>query len=134
MPCTIQPGSIATWRIAAPTQVETRTCLASLTRKLSSALADITLPGRNSQAMAIEHSGKRLFINLAATNEVGVVDLQTHQVIAKWSVPEASAQDALALDEANHRVFIACRKPPRFIALDTDTGKVLANLPCVGGL
>src|SRR4029077_5658210 len=55
-------------------------------------IGDITLPGRNSQAMAIEHSGKRLFINLAATNEVGVVDLQTHQLVAKWSVPEASAQ------------------------------------------
>jgi DNA-binding beta-propeller fold protein YncE len=97
-------------------------------------IGDITLPGRNSQAMAIEPSGKRLFINLAATNEVGVVDLQTRQVIAKWSVPEASAQDALALDEVNHRVFIACRKPPRFIAFDTDTGKVLANLPCAGVL
>jgi DNA-binding beta-propeller fold protein YncE len=94
-------------------------------------IGDITLPGRNSQAMAIEHSGKRLFINLAATNEVGTVDLQTRRVIARWPVPGASVQDALALDEANHRVFIACRKPPRFIAFDTETGKVLANLPCV---
>jgi DNA-binding beta-propeller fold protein YncE len=93
---------------------------------------DITLPGRNSQAMAIDHLGQKLYINLAATNEVGVVDLQTHQVIARWPVPEASVQDALALDEVNHRVFIACRKPPRFIAFNTDTGKVLANLPCVG--
>jgi DNA-binding beta-propeller fold protein YncE len=95
-------------------------------------IGDITLPGRNSQAMAVERSGKRLFINLAATNEVGVVDLETHQVIARWPVPEASVQDALALDEASHRVFIACRRPPRFIAFNTDTGKVVANLPCVG--
>jgi DNA-binding beta-propeller fold protein YncE len=95
-------------------------------------IGDITLPGRNSQAMAVERSGKRLFINLAATNEVGVVDLQTRQVIARWPVPEASVQDALALDEANHQVFIACRKPPKFIAFNTETGKVVANLPCVG--
>jgi DNA-binding beta-propeller fold protein YncE len=93
---------------------------------------DITLPGRNSQAMAIDRLGQKLYINLAATNEVGVVDLQTRQVIARWPVPEASVQDALALDEANHRVFIATRKPPRFLAFNTDTGKVLANLPCVG--
>jgi len=93
---------------------------------------DITLPGRNSQAMAIDHLGQKLYINLAATNEVGVVDLQTRQVIARWPVPEASVQDALALDEANHQVFIACRRPPRFIAFNTDTGKVVANLPCVG--
>lgn len=95
-------------------------------------IGDITLPGRNSQAMAVERSGKRLFINLAATNEVGVVDLETRQVIARWPVPEASVQDALAIDETNHQVFIACRKPPRFIAFNTDTGKVVANLPCVG--
>jgi DNA-binding beta-propeller fold protein YncE len=95
-------------------------------------IGDITLPGRNSQAMAVERSGGRLFINLAATNEVGVVDLETRQVIARWPVPEASVQDALALDETNHQVFIACRKPPRFIAFNTDTGKVVANLPCVG--
>ncbi len=95
-------------------------------------IGDITLPGRNSQAMAVERSGKRLFINLAATNEVGVVDLLTRQVIARWPAPEASVQDALALDEANHRVFIALRKPPRFVAFNTDNGKVVANLPCVG--
>jgi DNA-binding beta-propeller fold protein YncE len=95
-------------------------------------IGDITLPGKVSQAMAVTNSGKKLFINLAATNEVGVVDLQTRQVIARWPVPEASVQDALALDETNHRVFIACRKPPRFIAFNTDTGNVVANLPCVG--
>ena len=95
-------------------------------------IGDITLPGKVSQAMAIGNSAKKLFINLATTNEVGVVDLQTRQVIARWPVPEATVQDALALDEANHRVFIACRKPPRFIAFNADTGGVVANLPCVG--
>jgi DNA-binding beta-propeller fold protein YncE len=95
-------------------------------------IGEISLPGRVSQAMEIRHSDKRIFINLAATNEVGVIDLQTSQVIERWPVPEASVQDALALDEKNHRVFIACRKPPRFIAFNTDTGKVVANLPCVG--
>ena len=72
---------------------------------------------------------------IAAVREgiiAGQVDLQARQVIARWPVPEASVQDALALDETNHRVFIACRKPPRFIAFNTDTGKVVANLPCVG--
>ena len=95
-------------------------------------IGEITLPGKVSQAMEIRHSDKKLFINLATTNEVGVVDLQTRQVVARWPVPEASVQDALALDETNHRVFIACRKPPRFIAFNTDTGSVVANLPCVG--
>ena len=95
-------------------------------------IGEIALPGKVAQAMEIRHSDKKLFINLATTNEVGVVDLQTRQVVARWPVPEASVQDALALDETNHRVFVACRKPPRFIAFNTDTGSVVANLPCVG--
>jgi DNA-binding beta-propeller fold protein YncE len=95
-------------------------------------IGEISLPGKVSQAMAIGNSAKKLFINLATTNEVGVVDLQTRQVVARWPVPEASVQDALALDETNHRVFIVWRKPPRFIAFNTDTGSVVANLPCVG--
>jgi DNA-binding beta-propeller fold protein YncE len=95
-------------------------------------IGEITLPGKVSQAMEIRHSDKKLFINLATTNELGEVDLETRQVVARWPVPEATVQDALALDETNHRVFIACRKPPRFIAFNTDTGSVVANLPCVG--
>jgi DNA-binding beta-propeller fold protein YncE len=93
-------------------------------------IGDITLPGYRSEQMAIEKSGKRrLFVSLTGTNEVGVVDLQTRKVIARWPLPEAHLINALTLDEVNHRVFIACRNAPRFFAFDTETGKIVANLP-----
>jgi hypothetical protein len=38
----------------------------------------------------------------------------------------------MALDEPNHRLFIATRNPPRLFVYDTVTGKVVASLPCVG--
>ena len=34
----------------------------------------------------------------------------------------------MALDEANHRLFIGCRQPPRLVVLDTVTGKPVADL------
>src|ERR1700724_1058478 len=93
-------------------------------------VGDITLPGSHSEAMAIDQAGKKLYVNLTGTDEVGVVDLGTKKVIARWPVPEAQTANALVLDEPNHRVFIATRKPPKFIVYNADTGKIVATLPC----
>ena len=91
---------------------------------------DMTLPGRRSEAMAIDRGGKKMYVNL--TDEVGVVDLPTRQLIARWPVPDAHVQNAMALDEPNHRLFIATRNPPKLFVFNTDTGKVVLDLPCVG--
>jgi hypothetical protein len=93
-------------------------------------IGDIILPGSHSEAMAIDKAGKKMYVNLTGTNEVGVVDLDTGKVVARWSIPEAQTANALALDEPNHRLFIATRKPPTFFVFDTDTGKVVTKLPC----
>src|SRR5712664_4491713 len=83
-------------------------------------IGEITLPGNESEAMAIDKQSKKMYVSLRATNEVGVVDMATRRVVARWPIPGASTANSLALDEANHRVFIATRKPPKFFAFDTD--------------
>src|SRR6266851_3766939 len=90
------------------------------------------LPGSSSEGMVIDRAGKKLYVNLTGTDEVGVVDLNTRQLVAKWPLPDAHAAHAMVLDEPNHRLFIAARKPAQFIVFNTDTGKVVASLPCVG--
>jgi DNA-binding beta-propeller fold protein YncE len=90
------------------------------------------LPGSSSEGMVIDRAGKKLYVNLTGTDEVGVVDLNTRQLVAKWALPEAHAAHAMVLDEPSHRLFIATRKPAQFIVFNTDTGKVVASLPCVG--
>jgi DNA-binding beta-propeller fold protein YncE len=92
-------------------------------------VGEITLPGNHSEAMAIDRAGKKLYVNLAGANQVGVVDLDTRKLITRWPVPNAQGADSLVLDEPNHRLFIATRKPAEFIAYDTDTGKVVTTLP-----
>jgi len=90
------------------------------------------LPGNSNEGMVIDHAGKLLYVNLTGTDEIGVIDLNTRQLIVKWPLPDAHVAHAIALDEANHRLFTATRKPSQFIVLNTDTGKVVTALPCVG--
>jgi hypothetical protein len=71
-------------------------------------------------------------VNLTGSDEVGVIDLDSRQIIAKWPLPDAHVAHAIVLDEPNHRLFTATRKPPQFIVFNTDTGKVVASLPCAG--
>ena len=46
-------------------------------------VGDFTLPGRRSEAMAIDRAGKKMYVNL--TDEVGVVDLPTRKVDGKMA-------------------------------------------------
>jgi DNA-binding beta-propeller fold protein YncE len=93
-------------------------------------IGDITLPGTKSEAMAIDHSGRKLYVNLRDPDEIGVIDLLTGQVVARWPIPEAKSQNALVLDEPNHRLFSATHTPPKLFVFDIDTGNVIASLPC----
>jgi DNA-binding beta-propeller fold protein YncE len=93
-------------------------------------IGDITLPGTKSEAMAIDHAGAKLYVNLRGPDEIGVVDLATRQLIARWPIPEAKNENALVLDEPNHRLFSASHTPPKLFVFDIDTGKVIASLPC----
>ena len=90
------------------------------------------LPGNSNEGMVIDGAGKKLYLNLTGTDEIGVIDLNTRQLVARWPLPDAHVGHAIALDEPNHRLFTATRKPPQFIVFDMDTGKVVATLPCVG--
>jgi DNA-binding beta-propeller fold protein YncE len=93
-------------------------------------VGDITLPGNHSEAMKIDRAGKKMYVNLTGTSEVGVVDLQTNKLTTRWPIADAKVQNSMALDEPNNRLFIATRMPPKFLVLDTNTGKVMASLPC----
>jgi DNA-binding beta-propeller fold protein YncE len=90
------------------------------------------LSGDSNEGMVIDRAGKKLYVNMTGSDEVGVIDLNTRQIIARWPLPDAHVAHAIMLDEPNHRLFTATRNPPRFIVFNSDTGKVVTSLPCVG--
>ncbi len=93
-------------------------------------VGDITLPGNHSEAMAVTHDGKKMYVNLSTPKEVGVVDLATRKLVARWPITGAETPNSMALDEPHHRLFIATRNPPKFFVFDTDTGKIVTSVPC----
>ena len=92
-------------------------------------LGDIEFKSRHVEAMAIEQSGPRLFINITDQGKIAVVDRKTRAITAMWPVQPCGENSPVALDEANKRLFVVCRKPAMLVVFDTDTGKSIASLP-----
>lgn len=96
-------------------------------------LADIKIDSGSVEAMALEKSGPRMFANLYSKNAVAVIDREKRTVITTWSVEQEGKKNAaIAFDEADHRLFTIARDPGKIIVLDSDSGKILNSLPCVG--
>ena len=88
---------------------------------------DIKLEG-HPESFQLEKNGKRIFVNVPDAKHVAVVDREKRAVIAKWPLEKLEANYPMALDEANHRLLIGCRKPSKVLILDTETGKEVAQL------
>lgn len=97
----------------------------------SSRVGEVMLDG-HPESFQLEKSGPRIFINVPNAANVTVVDRRSRSVVAKWPVTDAKANFPMALDEANHRLFIGCRKPAQLRVFDTNTGKVVATAPIPG--
>jgi DNA-binding beta-propeller fold protein YncE len=96
-------------------------------------LFDIRVNSDRVEAMALEKSGSRLFVNMYSKNAVAVIDREKRTQIATWSIADEGRRNGqMAFDEANHRLFVVTRDPAKVIVLDSDSGKIATSLPCVG--
>jgi DNA-binding beta-propeller fold protein YncE len=96
-------------------------------------LADIKIDGDTLEAMALETSTPKLYVNNKAKNQVDVVDREKRAIVASWPVTKCKTNVAMAFDEANHRLFIACRTGS-IVVLDTQSGKEITALPITKGV
>ncbi|HET6142468.1 MAG TPA: hypothetical protein VFE02_03105 [Candidatus Acidoferrales bacterium] len=92
-------------------------------------VGDFDLPGVHSEAMKITGDAKKMYVNLTTPKEVGVVDLKTRKLIARWPITGADTPNSMALDEPHHRLMIATRNPPKMFVFDTDDGKIVTSVP-----
>jgi DNA-binding beta-propeller fold protein YncE len=96
-------------------------------------LRDIKINSNHVEAIVLEKSGPRLFYNITGLNAVGVMQRDKTSLTATWPLPASDTQNvAMALDEVNHRLFVVTRKPGRLVVLNSDNGKLIADLPAVG--
>jgi DNA-binding beta-propeller fold protein YncE len=95
-------------------------------------LADIKIDTDAVEALALEKSGPRLFVNMTGKDEIGVVDREKRAVIGTWPTGQVAKHlIAMSFDEADRRLFVTTRNPGKLIVLDSDSGKIVASLPCV---
>jgi DNA-binding beta-propeller fold protein YncE len=94
-------------------------------------LADIKIDSDSVEALAIEKSGPRMFVNITGKDAVGVIDREKRTLIATWPIGQEGKHNvAMAFDEAAHRLFISTNTPERVIVLNSDSGAIVASLPC----
>jgi DNA-binding beta-propeller fold protein YncE len=84
------------------------------------------------ESFQLERSGSRVFVNVPASRQIAVVDRAAMKVITTWPVAGASANFPMALDEANHRLFVGCRRPAKALVYDTTTGRQSGSFDIVG--
>lgn len=90
--------------------------------------------GSKAESFQLEKLGSRIFVNLPDQESIGVIDRKTGE-LTKWKIPGIGKNHTLSLDEADHRLFTAALAPPGGLTVvDSESGKVVAHLPCVFGV
>jgi DNA-binding beta-propeller fold protein YncE len=84
------------------------------------------------EAFELEKNGKRIFVNVPNSRHVAVIDRDKSEVVATWKTALVFANFPMALDEANHRLFVGCRLPSKLVVLDTDSGGIVAKIDISG--
>jgi DNA-binding beta-propeller fold protein YncE len=94
-------------------------------------VADIKLSG-HPESFQLEDNGQRIFVNVPTADHIAVVDREKGSVVETWPLSEATENFPMALDEANHRLFVGTRNPAKLLILDTETGKPITSLDSSG--
>ena len=84
------------------------------------------------EAFQLEKNGSRIFVNVPNSRHVAVIDRDKGEVVARWKTDLAFGNFPMALDEANHRLFVGCRLPSKLVVLNTDSGDVVAKIDISG--
>jgi hypothetical protein len=119
--------------------------------KTAKLVGSIKLPGGDPAGIAIEPSGKRLYVTMGdivdGDSHVAVIDLEKRAVVAQWPITGGPVPHTAGLDAAHHRLFVGSRtiahtgniggghqhEPGKLVVMDTETGKVVQVLDSVGG-
>ena len=84
------------------------------------------------EAFELEKQGHRIFVNVPDARQVAVIARDKGDVIATWKTDLAFGNFPMALDEANHRLFIGCRLPSKLVVFDTNSGGIVAKIDISG--
>jgi hypothetical protein len=85
--------------------------------------------GAHPESFQLEASGPNIYVNLPDLKQIAVINRKTNAV-SRWKL-SLGGNFPMALDEPEHRLFIASRAPARMAVFDTESGRMIIALPCV---
>jgi hypothetical protein len=85
--------------------------------------------GAHPESFQLETSGPNIYVNLPDMKQIAVINRGTH-TITRWPLT-LEHNFPMALDEADHRLFVGTHEPARLAVFDTASGKMIAALPSV---
>jgi DNA-binding beta-propeller fold protein YncE len=93
-------------------------------------LEDVAKLDAHPESFQIATSKPLIYANIATKAKVVVIDRTTHKV-TDWPLKTGKANYPMALDQADHRLFVVTRKPAQLVVLDSESGALVASVPCV---
>jgi DNA-binding beta-propeller fold protein YncE len=85
--------------------------------------------GGEPESFQLEQSGPNIYVNLPGKKEIAVINRVT-KAVTHWPLT-VEGNFPMALDEADHRLFIGTHEPPRMVVLDTSSGRMITAMPSV---
>ena len=70
----------------------------------------------------------KVYVNGAEKKEIVRIDVKSNKIDARWPIPGCTSPHGLAIDTADHRLFVTCVNKVMTV-VDTSGGKVVATLP-----
>lgn len=84
--------------------------------------------GAHPESFQLETSGPSIYVNLPDLKQIAKINRQT-RAISRWKL-SLGGNFPMALDETDHRLFIASREPSRMAVFNTDSGQLVTALLC----
>jgi DNA-binding beta-propeller fold protein YncE len=88
-------------------------------------VATVAIPGAP-EVMVYDEKADRIYLNIKDKNVVAVIDPASNKVIAQWPTAPAQLPHGVALDTANHRIFVAGANS-KLAVIDTASGSVTGS-------
>ncbi len=108
--------------------------VAAIDPATNSVAGKVLKTGGHPERFAIESHGPMMYVNCPDAGMVVEAINRETGAMSKWHLPGGLRGNfAMALDEADHRLFTVTRKIPMLIVFDTRTGKVVSLVPGIVG-
>lgn len=101
--------------------------------KSGKVVATIALGGKP-EFPQVDPKAGRVYDNLEDKSEVVAIDTKTHEVVNHWPTSPGEEPSGLAIDVAQHRLFLGCGGSKTMVMMDTTSGKVVATVPIGQGV